>query len=208
MRIVSLPFSESECLQRVELIRQSVSQLQNDGVISAWDERPKRLLDVGGASGVFAYLFRDKGWGVEIVDPAPQGCFIEEYGIVYHKVRFDESFDSSAYDLISMNYVLEHARSPHELLKAAYSRLTAAGVLYIEVPDAIAFMRKDKEDDIFNSCHLWMFSVESITQLLSKSGFEILLVQRKLSPRGHYSLCVLAKPELRTPEVIARYTQS
>jgi hypothetical protein len=91
-----------------------------------------------------------------------------------------------------MNYMLEHSVEPHHILTAARKRLHPSGLLYVEVPDELAFLRKPQDDDIFNSCHLWMFGPRSLQNLLADAGFETLQLTRGRSPRGHYALGVLA----------------
>jgi hypothetical protein len=191
-KIVALPPEQSESRQRIAAIRGAIVRLQDESVLHRWTERPLRLLDVGGASGVFAYLFQDADWHVEIVDPGEQGRFVESLGVTYHQRRFDESFEGGCYHLLSMNYMLEHTVEPRRILAAARECLHSSGLLYVEVPDELAFGRKPQDDDIFNSCHLWMFGPRSLQHLLTDAGFETLHLTRGRSPRGHYALGVLA----------------
>lgn len=191
-QVIALPFEESESLQRIKTIRQAIKRLQDQSILARWTDRPLRLLDVGGASGVFAYLFQDEDWRAEIVDPGAQGRFIEAHGVAYHQKRFDQTFDAGRYHLLSMNYLLEHVANPRQVLSAAREQLYAPGLLYIEVPDELAFGRRPKDDDIFNSCHLWMFGPRSLQQLLREAHFEPLVLNRGRSPRGHFALSVLA----------------
>lgn len=191
-RIVALPLSQSESRQRVAAIKQSVARLQEQDLLAGWRRRPLRLLDVGGATGIFAFLFQDQDWRSEIVDPGVQGRFVEGHGVTYHARRFDGEFEAGPFDLVSMNYLLEHVADPRALLATAREQLAEDGLLYVEVPDELAFGRKPKEDDIFNACHLWMFGPGSLQRLLAEQGFEALWLNRGLSPRGHYALSLLA----------------
>lgn len=191
-KIVALPPEKSESAQRIAALRSAIARLQDDQVLERWVQRPLRLLDIGGASGVFAYLFQDRDWRAEIIDPGEQGRFVEAFDIVYHARRFDESFNGGPYQLISMNYMLEHVADPARILAVARARLDRSGLLYVEVPDELAFARKPQDDDIFNSCHLWMFGPRSLQCLLAEAGFETLTLTRGRSPRGHYALGVLA----------------
>lgn len=191
-KVIALPPEKSESLQRISAIRQAIGRLQDDAVLARWTNCPHRLLDVGGGSGVFAYLFQDADWRSEIVDPGEQGRFIEQHGVAYHQRRFDELFDGGPYQLITMNYMLEHVADPGRILSVARRRLDRNGLLYVEVPDELAFAHRPQDDDIFNSCHLWMFGPGPLQRLLAAVGFEILMLTRGRSPRGHYALRVLA----------------
>jgi len=192
-RVLKLPAAESETVSRCAFIKTALRRLDEDGLHALREGRPLRLLDVGGATGVFAHMFQDDDWRAEIVDPGRQGRFIEAFGIAYHQQRFDAGFGGGPYQLVSMIYMLEHVHDPFATIAQAKRVLAGDGLLYIEVPDAIAFEKKPAEDDIFNSCHLWMFDPASLTRLLSSCGFEPLDLCRIRTQRGHFALTVLAR---------------
>lgn len=192
-RIIALPPEESETVSRCAAIKGTIARLAESDIYSLSSRRPLRLLDVGGATGVFAYMFKDANWQAEIADPGAQGAFITAHGVTYHQKRFDVDFAGGPYDLVSMIYVLEHVLDPHMVIEAAGRRLSHEGLLYIEVPDEIAFEKKPPDDDIFNSCHLWMFGPASLTRLLGACGFDPLEIRRIRTHRGHYALTVLAR---------------
>jgi len=150
------------------------------------------MVDVGGATGIMAYEFRDAEWRPHVVDPAPEGRFIEAYGIPYVQAPFRGGLISGPVQLAALVYVLEHLRDPEQALRDVASGLGGDGMVFIEVPDALAFGRKPAEDDIFNSCHLWMFDPVSLLALLTRSGFETLRLARVRTLRGHYTLMALA----------------
>lgn len=193
-QVVALPAEESETVARCTSIKQDLTQFAEDAIHTLPKSVPYRLLDVGGATGVFAYMFQDAPWTAEIVDPGKQGLFIEKHGVTYHCTRFDSAFQGGPYHLVSMIYMLEHVQDPQAVVRQAARVLAEDGLLYIEVPDVIAFEKKPLDDDIFNSCHLWMFGPTSLTNLLATSGFEPLIMRRMKTRRGHYALSVLARP--------------
>jgi SAM-dependent methyltransferase len=192
-RVIALPAHESETLKRCTWIKTTLARLAEAEVHALPDRRPWRLLDVGGATGVFAYLFTDDDWRAEIIDPGLQGRFITQHGIGYHQRRFDGEFRDGPYDLVSMVYVLEHVHDPAAVVQQAHAVLSESGLLYVEVPDEIAFEAKPQEDDIFNACHLWMFGPTSLVRLLSSCEFDPLELRRIRTQRGHYALTVLAR---------------
>lgn len=192
-KVISLPSQESETQARVNWIKSQMAELSAAGIISS-AMHSQQFLDVGGATGVFGYLFQDAGWRGAIIDPSRDGAFIEKYGMTYYQAAYaDKSFDKK-FNLISLIFVLEHVRTPDEILCKARRDLNPGGVIYIEVPDDIAFTRKPASDDIFNSCHLWMFSPKTLVMLLRRCGFEIVSLKRTRTLRGHYSLMLLATP--------------
>jgi hypothetical protein len=200
-RVVALPPDASEARQRAAALHGELVRLRAQMLLSPWQKPPHRMLDVGGASGVFAFVFhemaknRNEAWDVEIVDPSVQGRFVEAHGVTYHARRFDDDLDTGRYHLITMCYLLEHVADPIAALRAARGRLVGSGVLYVEVPDAIAFERCPKDDDIFNACHLWMFDPSTLLRLVESAGLAPLGVTRSRSPRGHFALSVLARGE-------------
>ncbi len=196
-KIVALPFEQSETRQRIAAIVESLAQLRDQDILArATPTTTPRLLDIGGGNGIFAHLFKEAApdWRVEIADPATQGRFVERYGITYHTKSFDADFDEGRFDLVSLNYVLEHAADPRRMMQSVAKCLRPSGVAYVEVPDEIAFLRRPPEDDIFNACHLWMFGPSSLQTLMASTGFEVLWLRRGLSPRGHFFLSALVWP--------------
>jgi hypothetical protein len=190
-RVIALPADQSETYVRISWIKQEISKLDEAGFRLA-PHRKQLMLDIGGATGVFAYSFRDENWDAEIVDPAESGRFIEEFGIRYHQRPYGPGVTSRSIDLATMVFVLEHLRNPREVISQARKDLSECGLIYIEVPDASAFHLKPPEDDIFNACHLWMFDPFSLTRLLDECEIEVMTLARTKTRRGHLALSVLA----------------
>ncbi len=190
-KIVALPSEDSETVVRVDWVKQKMEAAAASGA-SLPSYRPLRLLDVGGASGVFAFQFQDDKWRSEVIDPGRAGYFLEKkHDITYHACLFGDKSPGGGYDLLSLVYTLEHLRDPLKVLTLAREELTKTGFLFIEVPDALAFSLKESDDDIFNACHLWMFDPVSITRLVARAGFEIYSLERTRTRRGHLALTLL-----------------
>jgi SAM-dependent methyltransferase len=190
--INNLPAEKSETTSRVNFIKDKINKL-----ILA-DLYPKKntyqLLDIGGGTGIFAYKFKDKRWDSFIIDPDISGKFVENYRVNFKQGWFSSSSYNFKFDLISLIFVLEHVLEPSLLLKEIKKSLLTNSLLYIEVPDEIAFEKVNPEDDIFNSCHLFMFNPNSLGLLLRQNGFELMSLDRIKTLRGHYALTCLAKP--------------
>ncbi|KIL97767.1 hypothetical protein CCC_00828 [Paramagnetospirillum magnetotacticum MS-1] len=191
-KVIALPDDQSETRARIRWIKQGIAQAQGADLIH-WPAAPWRMVDVGGATGIMAYEFRDSQWLPHVVDPAPEGRFVEAYGIPYIQAPFRAGLLDAPVQMASLVYVLEHLRDPEQALRDVASGLAPDGLVFIEVPDALAFGRKPAEDDIFNSCHLWLFDPVSLLALLARTGFEALQLARIRTIRGHYTLMVLAK---------------
>jgi SAM-dependent methyltransferase len=191
-RVIALAPEQSETHARIAWIKREIGSLEAARLVPA---RPgaKAMLDIGGATGVFAYGFRDADWSTHVVDPAESGRFLEtDFDIPYHQGPYRPGLFGRTFDLISLVFVLEHLRDPNAILASIAQDLAPGGLLYIEVPDSVAFRLKPPEDDIFNACHLWMFNPTSLTRLLANNGFELMALTRPQTRRGHYALTVLS----------------
>lgn len=197
-RVIALPADQSETVNRISWIKRELRTLERAGLLPS-DRRTRRLLDIGGATGVFAYMFGDDEWQSYIVDPAESGAFIEiDYGVPYRQQPYEPGAFGFSFDLVSLVFVLEHLRDPLATLAGVATDLAPGGTVYVEVPDAVAFEMKPSDDDIFSSCHLWMFDPLSLARLFDGAGFEMLTLTRTRTLRGHYALTALARPQLRS----------
>lgn len=187
----NLPPESSETVQRASFIKARIRNYQMMGLFP--HKSNYRLLDVGGATGSFAFEIKNEDWEVFIVDPDPSGQFLEKYDINFRCGYLNELGFKDQFDLISLIFVLEHIKDPKAILEKVFKLMCKEGLLYIEVPDEIAFIEKASSDDIFNSCHLFMFGPMSLGNLLRQSGFEILSLERSQTKRGHFALTCIAK---------------
>lgn len=186
-----LPPENSETVERVTFIKEKISNYQE---MNLFPQKMKyRLLDVGGATGSFAFEFKDKHWDVHIIDPDPSGDFLEKYGVNFNCGYLSAKSYEIRFDLVSLIFVLEHVGDPKKIIHEISELMCEGALLYIEVPDEIAFIKKASSDDIFNSCHLFMFGPMSLGNLLRQSGFEILSLERSQTKRGHFALTCIAK---------------
>lgn len=187
-RIVSLPKSESETHTRIDWIKKVLATARD------WGGRSCNLLDIGGASGVFAALFHNEQWNSVVVDPAEEGLFIKKkLGITYIAAPMEKVELETQFQLASLNYVLEHLVDPTVVLRRIRRLLSPDGMLFIEVPDVSNFETLPEEHDIFNSCHLWMFGRTSLEALLNQVGFKVCSIKVGTVKRGHRGLMLLAE---------------
>jgi len=190
-RIISLPPEKSETKCRVQWIKSQLELLWASGMVEKGSP-PYRLLDIGGATGVMAYEFRDHEWRTQIIDPSEQGTFVQtKYGIPYVKDYYKPGCFEEPFELITLCYVVEHLRDPVSFLKLIRADMRPHSLVFLEVPDAAHFTHRSQEDDIFNSCHLWMFSPGTLIALLDLCGFEAFSMVRTKTVRGIHSLMVI-----------------
>jgi len=191
-KITALAPEESETNYRIQWIKDSIGDLSASGVVQR-EAPPHRLLDVGGATGVFAYAFQDDDWKSYVIDPDEHSDFIEtQLEIPLIQKPYESGSFSVKFDLISLVFVLEHVQNPVTLLTDVRGDMRPNSLLYIEVPSEVAFKLKAFDDDIFNSCHLWFFGPHTITRLLNSRGFDVVALKSTVTIRGHHSLMTLA----------------
>lgn len=194
-KITALPECHSETKKRIRWIKETIAQSWDDGIVKK-PKPPFSVLDIGGGAAIFAYEFQDRLWRSFIIDPAQNNNFVKKKLKIplaqefYRPRRFQKKFT-----LISLIYVLEHMANPKSLLKSVLRDMYTDSFLYIEVPDSMAFLLKQKDDDIFNACHLWMFNPETLIRLLNECGFGALGIRRIKTLRNHYALMALAIPQ-------------
>ncbi len=196
--IIKLPPEESETKSRVEWIKKNILSLWKDGIM-AKKTPPLNFLDIGGGNGVFAYEFgeeksgEEKIWIPHVIDPDENAQFLKsKLKMEFIQSGYKSSLFGKKFDFISSIYVLEHLNDPRSFIEDLKKDLNSDSFIYIEVPDAICFKHKDKTDDIFNSCHLWMFSCYTLITFLNDCGMEVFCLNRVKTRRGHYALMVIA----------------
>ena len=190
-RVINLPFEESETKIRIQYIKSNLEKLWQDGICER-KPLPMNLLDIGGGSAVFAHEFRDDCWNVAIVDACASGKFLEELNIPFIQAYYKPKLFEYSFDLISMVFVLEHLKDPRTVLKNIHDELDSNSFLYIEVPDSNCFELNDERHDVFNSCHLYIYSPNTLTHLLDQCGFEVHCLNRVQTIKGYFSIMLLA----------------
>lgn len=192
-RVIALPDDQSESVVRRDWILEGIARLTEVGSV-AWSPGPRRLLDVGGATGTFAHAFSRAGWECSVVDPAESGRFLSKHGITYRQAPYAPGLFPDPFHLVSLVFTLEHVRDPLAMLRDCARDAAPGGLVYVEVPDALAFVHRSPEDDIFNACHLWMFDPATLTTLMSRAGLAAAKLQRVRTLRGHLALMALGQP--------------
>ncbi|MDP3900379.1 MAG: class I SAM-dependent methyltransferase [bacterium] len=138
-----------------------------------------RLLDVGAATGFFMCLAKERGWqvnGVEISDFAARSG--RKAGLeIFTGTLENAPFAEESFDLITMWDVVEHLPQPREFFSRASRLLKKGGVIVINTPDAgsiLAGLLGKRWHLIVPPEHLHYFNLNSLSLLLSKTGFKIL----------------------------------
>lgn len=144
-----------------------------------------RLLEIGFGEGFFLNYAKNTGWEVYGIDISKWA--VEEakskFGLsnLYYGSLHEANFESSFFDFIHMNHVLEHIPNLIDTLRELKRILKPKGLLIVEVPnefdslqeklrELIGIKRKPYE---IPSPHLWFFTPRTIKSLFKKYGFKI-----------------------------------
>jgi 2-polyprenyl-3-methyl-5-hydroxy-6-metoxy-1,4-benzoquinol methylase len=154
-----------------------------------------KVLDVGGATGVFAYLFKNdlQLKTIDILDLSVQGNFIKKYNINYINSDIENFNSRIKYHFISSNFVLEHLKKPAVIINKLKNLLKPNGLLYLEVPSAAAFNHEKSSHDIFNSTHYYIFTRQYFKNLYINLGFSKLEFNQGINKRGYHYLGIYLK---------------
>jgi SAM-dependent methyltransferase len=145
-----------------------------------------RLLDVGCATGQLLALFKESGFrNVTGLDPSPVCVDVGRRmfdiriltGTLADAARIKDN--EQRYDCIILIGVLEHVRDLRASLEAVRGLLSPDGLVYIEVPDSTGFAgRPDAPFQEFSTEHINYFSATSLTNLMNRFGFSVILSQK------------------------------
>ena len=102
-----------------------------------------RLLEIGASRGVFAWLAREAGFAVEVIEMDRRCCAFINDTLGIPAVDADDPAAALAgrapYDVIALWHVVEHLRDPWTLLDRAATALAANGLLVVGTPNPDAF---------------------------------------------------------------------
>lgn len=187
-------FAETSHEQKiVKVVRDKLEQGKIIRLLSLAESASPVVLDVGCGDGRLLDLFRKNGAtqcvleGVEIGEGAVEVAKSKGYKV---KCANFEAMDvtnmTSRYDLVLLHQVLEHTRSPKDVLGKINSVLKLGGVVSIETPDTNSWDFKLFEKRYWGGYHIprhfYMFDKKNICQILTAGGFEVVSVRSMPSP--------------------------
>ena len=141
-------------------------------------DRDGPVLDIGTATGSLLAALRDVGFtSVHGVEPSPEAARVarEAYGldVIAGGVADAKAWDTG-FAIVSLVHVLEHLVDPAAALNDAARLLTAAGMLYLQVPDAARFRdHVDAPYQQFSVEHVNFFTPTSLKNLVASVRFEV-----------------------------------
>jgi len=134
------------------------------------------ILDYGGASGNLLIPFRNNNHNCYIIDYDDTTITgVTKLGNSIHDALIDKKFD-----LIIFSHVLEHV-SDLGLVDRLREHLQEDGIIYVEVPQEIWAGIAIESDPV---THINFFTLNSLLNLLTSHGFEILKSEQEISNYG------------------------
>jgi len=145
----------------------------------------KKILDIGCGPGFFLRRSKYHGWKTLGIEPSEIAANYAEKQKIPVIKDFFQNVDLKKLDkfnTIYMHDVLEHDSNPIELLKNCHNLLKKNGIIIIESPNdynplqmIVQKALKKSEYWLVPPQHINYFNFESLSKLLKKLGFEIIL---------------------------------
>lgn len=137
-----------------------------------------KLLDIGSATGEFLHYFKKKNWDATGIEPAeaPRQYSIHTYGLnVFPEEKIDQ-LAADQFDVVTLWHVLEHVPDLNQRMEQISKLLAPEGLLVIALPNYLSWDAQHYGNfwagyDVPR--HLYHFTPDTISQLLSKYQFEI-----------------------------------
>jgi len=140
------------------------------------------LLDVGAASGIFLNLAKNAGYRVTGIEPSAALVADAErlYGLKLFCGTVEQFKSGEKFAVVTLLDVLEHVTDPGALLAALNGFLAPGAMLVIVTPDisSLAARAMGGRWWHYRIAHIHFFNLSSLTWLLEKNGFEIVLRKR------------------------------
>ena len=164
------------------------------------EKSPKRVLEVGCASGQTLSYLKSKGAKLTIgVELSPEVADLAEKRQEVDKVivgsieEIQLDYPDGYFDLIIVGFVIEHVSNPWKVMQKLYSLLEKDGQLVGSLPNVrhvsvifpLIFLGQWKyvAEGIMDWTHLRFFTRSTIFELMESSGFEIKRIDAELEGR-------------------------
>lgn len=154
-------------------------------LVQAHRAAPAPLLDVGCATGLFAARAQAAGYqaaGIDASRWAIERAQARASGADFSAGSLESAnFAPESFRIITLWDVLEHVHSPGEVIERIREWLKPGGFLFLSVPNADSLVAKamGKRWVLLLREHLWYFSPDTISRLLSRTGFTLVRTRPK-----------------------------
>ncbi|MFP3043280.1 class I SAM-dependent methyltransferase [Treponema primitia] len=136
-----------------------------------------RALDIGCATGALLEKLRDRSWAVTGVEISPAAEYARKNrSLDVRSLPLEENrFPDAGFDMVLASHLIEHLNDPSSFIREVYRILTPGGYFIVTTPNISGFQarlfRSRWRSAIFD--HLYLFSIKTLSRLLTKHGFTI-----------------------------------
>ena len=149
------------------------------------------VLDVGCGSGQFLYRLKETTGcmvqGLDLSENAVQSAR-QTFNLDVFQGTIDEApFQDNFFDVITAWSYIEHVNNPHGVIQKMFTLLKPGGYLILKTPNIASFnARFFKEKWYHLDCprHLFLFSPETLTAMLEKTGVAIHAIDFEKNSKG------------------------
>jgi len=139
------------------------------------NDRGGSLLDIGCGNGDYLRIAAQIGWQVTGLDPDPQAAALDS-GLNVRKGGLPETgLPAEAFDMITLNHVVEHLHDPVASLREVFRLLKPGGRVWIATPNLESYSHLRFQENWIGlqaPGHLVLFNHRSMAQVLNTAGFE------------------------------------
>ena len=185
------------------------------------ERAPGRLLDVGCGTGLFLAVARRRGWepfGIDDCSEATQYAR-DHFGLEVRDGEFaDFAAEGRRFDAITMWDIIEHSRSPVELLRCARRCLESDAVVGISTPNQRSILDvaagslyrltggrlTSPLEKFYVEQHFLYFTPATLEAALRRAGLELASLRRELTDLRRLTLSPVARLGVRGLFVFAR----
>ena len=82
------------------------------------------------------------------------------------------------FDFVFSCHTLEHYKNPLKYMKYIYQKMNPNGILLLDVPNILDFLKKNALDEVFYDKHLLYFEPFTIKNILERCGLSILSISK------------------------------
>ena len=161
------------------------------------------IADIGCGRGGFLIWLKKNGWksicsGVDI-DRRSFADAMDREGLAFEEGRAVQiPFSDESCSLLTYFHVIEHIVTIEKVFQEANRVLRPGGHIMIEVPDADRYREYPVGTAFWLSIreHVYHYSADSLKNILSRNGFEVIGIHRNILPTPEFSypsLIILAR---------------
>lgn len=182
---------------------------------------PGELLDLGCGEALFLNMAKNSGWQISGMDNSPSAVSRakEKYNIEINLGTIDSvNYSENSFDAITLLDFMEHLSHPVEILNKIYYWLKPGGILFITTPNQaslLAFlahllykcsfgMISSPLYRIYMLPHFLYFTPATLSSMIEKAGFKIILLEKSNTDLQRLSLNPLMKIGLKIIFIISR----